>query len=122
MNLDSSGLAEILSLCDKAIGPGLTEAERGAGIGAGASAGLNVGASNADDVHELGGWFINGSAGGGWGPSATGDAFYGQTDDGRRILGGGLSVGAGLGATSFGGATYTWLHDLHRASNPKPCP
>jgi hypothetical protein len=29
MNLDSSGLAEILSLCDKAIGPGLTEAERG---------------------------------------------------------------------------------------------
>src|SRR5215831_18997048 len=29
MQLDSAGFIEILGLCDKAIGPGLTEAERG---------------------------------------------------------------------------------------------
>ena len=91
----------------------------GPGIGAGASAGINVGASSADDVHDLGGWFVNGSAGGGWGPNITADAFYGKTDDGRGIVGGGLSIGPGLGVTSFVGPTYTWLYDLRR--QPTPC-
>ena len=86
----------------------------GLGIGTGASGGVFIGASNANSVCDLGGPFDNLSLGGGWGPDATGDAFYGRGTQGQSVLGGTLTLGAGLGATAFGGATYTNIGSVGR--------
>jgi RHS repeat-associated protein len=79
----------------------------GGGLGAGAhvSGGISTNASNASTICDLAGPFVNISAGGGWGPDATGDAFYGKDGNGNDIWGGGVTVGAGLGVG--GSATVT---------------
>ena len=79
----------------------------GQGMGEGLSGGVFIGASNATSVCNLSGPFANLALGGGWGPDATGDAFYGLDSQGQSVLGGSVTVGAGLGATSFDGATIT---------------
>jgi len=79
----------------------------GLGVGAGVSGGVFIGTSNGNTVCDLGGPFDNLSLGGGWGPDATGDAFYGHGTQGQTVLGGTLTLGPGLGATSFAGITGT---------------
>ena len=79
----------------------------GAGMGAGASGGVFAGASNGDTVCDLSGPFDNISSGGGWGPDATGDAFYGYGANGQKVTGGSITLGPGLGNTSFVGGTGT---------------
>ena len=64
------------------------------------AAGLVLHGSNGSSIRDLNGLFSNGSAGGGWGPHATGDAFFGHGQGGQRVEGGGVTVGAGAGATS----------------------
>ncbi|MHB8405520.1 MAG: RHS repeat-associated core domain-containing protein [Gammaproteobacteria bacterium] len=86
----------------------------GAGLGSGLSGGVFIGASNANTVCDLGGPFDNLSIGGGWGPDATGDAFYGYGTQGQPVLGGALTLGLGLGATSFGGGTGTHIGSVGR--------
>jgi RHS repeat-associated protein len=51
----------------------------GVGVVAGASGGLSGDASSASNIDDLGGLFTNVSRGGGWGESATGDAFLVKT-------------------------------------------
>ena len=63
--------------------------------------------SNASSICDLGGPFVNASRGGGWGESATGDAFYGQDSAGNSIIGGGVTYGGGVGSTGFTGVTTT---------------
>ena len=86
----------------------------GPGIGVGASGGVFVGASNANTVCDLGGPFANLSLGGGWGPDATGDAFLGYGTQSQRVEGGTLTLGTGLGLTSFGGITGTHIGPVGR--------
>jgi hypothetical protein len=76
----------------------------GGGIGEGAqvSGGLNLNSGNANTICDLNGPFTNVSAGGGWGPSASGDAYYGYDSQGNRIEGGGITIGVGAGE---GGST-----------------
>lgn len=85
----------------------------GLGIGAGGSGGLSVQGSNAKTICDLRGPFGNVSAGGGWGPGAIGEGFWGPSDTGT-VIGGGVTVGAGLGATSFDGINNTWVQPMGR--------
>jgi hypothetical protein len=55
--------------------------------------------SNADSICDLAGPFQNISAGGGWGPNGTGEGFWGSGSRGV-ILGGGITIGAGVGSAS----------------------
>lgn len=89
----------------------------GGGVGAGTSGGLSIQGSNGETINDLKGPFTNVSAGGGWGATATGDGFVGQTRDGRTIIGGGVTIGAGLGETSFAGITDTKITPI---TNPNP--
>jgi hypothetical protein len=75
----------------------------------GFSGGVNTAVSNGDTVCDLAGPFKNASLGGGWGPNATGDAFWGEGSQGQMVEGGGLTLGVGLGASSFSGETNTVL-------------
>jgi hypothetical protein len=59
------------------------------------------------NMNDLGGWFTQGSVGGGWGANATGDYFMGGSPDGN-VHGGGVTVGAGLGATGSSMLTYNF--------------
>ena len=77
------------------------------GVGGGASAQF----SNAQNICDLAGAFNNISRGGGWGPDITGDGFEGPISDGP-IVGGGLTVGDGIGSTSFSDATNTSVNLL----------
>jgi hypothetical protein len=80
----------------------------GSGVGAGASIGGSFQFSNAPTICQLGGPFLNGSRGGGWGDDATGDFFAGA----GGIVGGGITEGVGLGSTSFLGVTNTVISPL----------
>ena len=75
----------------------------------GLSGGVQLVASNADTICQLAGPFNNVSLGGGWGPDATGDGFWGQNANGKTVTGAGLTLGAGLGATGSVGRTDTML-------------
>jgi uncharacterized protein RhaS with RHS repeats len=75
----------------------------------GASGGVNTAVSNGDTVCDLEGPFKNVSLGGGWGPDATGDAFWGEGSHGQLVQGGGLTLGVGVGASAFNGQTNTVL-------------
>ena len=81
----------------------------GAGVGLTGDAGVQITGSDACTIDSLKGPFANVSAGGGWGPDATGDGFTGTDDQGRNVSGGGLTFGVGAGGGSFAGPTYTWL-------------
>ncbi|WP_352498958.1 hypothetical protein [Mesorhizobium sp. M0030] len=70
----------------------------GLGVGADVSGGVSVAYSpNACSIDDLNGPFNNVSLGGGWGPHASGDGFFGKGANGRSIAGAGITLGAGLG-------------------------
>lgn len=75
----------------------------------GLSGGVQLAASNADTICQLAGPFNNVSLGGGWGPDATGDGFWGQNANGQTVTGAGLTLGAGIGADASVGRTDTTL-------------
>jgi hypothetical protein len=77
-----------------------------------------VSASNADSISDLAGLFTNMSLGGGWGPHATGDAFF---DPKGNIAGGGFTAGLGVGAGAFLGPTDTAILPWW-SPEPKPAP
>lgn len=80
----------------------------GGGAGAHATLGVSFQGSNAKTVCDLTGNFTNLSLGAGTGLDATVDAFGGPSDHGL-VTGGGLTIGAGLGASAFGGVTNTQM-------------
>jgi RHS repeat-associated protein len=85
----------------------------GGGKGSGNSGviGPSAQASNAYDVNDLGGTFVNGSVSLGDGAAASLDMFSGPSDHGE-VTGGGLTVGDGGGASWFMGPTYTTIVPL----------
>jgi len=83
----------------------------GAGVGGGFSGGLDAYYSDAKTVCDLAGPFVNGTLGGGWGPNAAGGVFMGGSPHGN-VHGGGVSIGAGLGASSSVMLTQTSVTPL----------
>ena len=81
----------------------------GVGVGAGASAGVSFQGSNAKTICDLRDDFTNIGIGGGWGPSATGDGFVGNSPNGR-VVGGGVTIGPGLGASGSATTTNTTVN------------
>jgi len=79
----------------------------GLGVGGGASLGASGATSTANYITDLAGPFANVSGGGGWGPDAQADAFYGSNSRGENIVGGGLTIGAGVGASGSALVTNT---------------
>jgi RHS repeat-associated protein len=89
----------------------------GGGAGGRFSGGISVGTSNADQVGQLSSWFDNASIGIAAGPSASGDAFHGiDESSGRTIVGGGFTVGIGLGGGGSVTRTYTAVTPLNYSS------
>ncbi|MHB8624445.1 MAG: RHS repeat-associated core domain-containing protein [Sulfuricaulis sp.] len=78
----------------------------------GASGGVQIAVSNGNTVCDLVGPFNNANLGGGWGPDATGDAFWGTGSQGQRVEGGGLTIGGGIGGSAFVGQTNTQLGNI----------
>jgi RHS repeat-associated protein len=76
--------------------------------GAGISGGVTVQGSNAKCNSDLGGAFGYASAGGGFGGYASGDYFWGNSDNGP-VVGVGGAVGAGLGAGVSAGVSGTGI-------------
>ncbi|HVV01468.1 MAG TPA: RHS repeat-associated core domain-containing protein [Verrucomicrobiae bacterium] len=83
----------------------------GAAIGAGIAAGVTCAISNAKDNSDLNGPFGSASVGGGFGPDASGDVFWGNSPDGP-VIGGGGTVGVGLGGGASVDLTGTKIHPL----------
>jgi len=80
----------------------------GVGVGASAAAGASIQWSpTAHTICDLGGPFQYGSASAGAGIDGTVDEFTGFNSDGSPIIGGGLTVGAGVGGGANGGINYT---------------
>jgi len=69
----------------------------GAAAGGEGSVGVAVHGANAQDIFDLQGPFYNGSIGAGDGVAGSIDGFTGDSDHGR-VIGGGVTVGAGMGA------------------------
>ncbi|MES1192158.1 MAG: hypothetical protein ABUS47_13900 [Steroidobacter sp.] len=86
---------------------GYAEGGGGASTSPDASVGLVVHSSNGTTIEDLSGGFTNVNVGGGWGPHATVDAFFGGGHDGKLVEGGGLTIGAGAGAGAASSATMT---------------
>jgi hypothetical protein len=78
----------------------------GLGLGAGVSGGVGLGFSTGDSVEEFGGRFQNASVSAGAGAAGTVDLY--RSPDGKTV-GGGFSVGPGLGGSAFTGPTNTWF-------------
>jgi RHS repeat-associated protein len=80
----------------------------GAGLGVGASAGVGVQASSSDapNISDLAGSFVNFSGSFGEGLGGNADGYTGPSPDGI-VTGGGATVGIEGGASSFLGPTYT---------------
>jgi RHS repeat-associated protein len=83
----------------------------GVGAGAKASGGVSFSGSNAPDICHLRQWFANANLGGGLGPDAEANVYRGNNPDGT-IWGGGVTLGAGLGAGGSGGGTYTVVNPI----------
>jgi RHS repeat-associated protein len=79
----------------------------GYGVGGKFSGGIQLEGSNADGINDLSGPFQNTSIGIGDGISGTADQFSGSASDGSRIIGGGVSLGVGLGGGASSGGSYT---------------
>ncbi|MEW9573810.1 RHS repeat-associated core domain-containing protein [Rhodanobacter sp. Si-c] len=76
----------------------------------GGSAGVQVEVSNADTVYDLAGPFTNIAASGGDGMGGSLDGFWGKDHTGcQNVIGGGLTLGGGVGANAFMGPTTTTL-------------
>jgi len=78
----------------------------GLGMGATVSCGISSSVSDAQTIFDLAGPFSTGSLGGGWGPDASGDYFAGLSLNGW-VTGGGVTIGAGLGAGGSSSITRT---------------
>lgn len=78
----------------------------------GLSGGVQVAVSNGDTVCDLAGPFKNVSLGGGWGPDATGDAFWGTGTQGQSVKRGRANSGGGSRRYRVFGADHydTWIH------------
>jgi len=85
----------------------------GVGVGAGVSGGVSFTGSNAETICDLGGWFDNFSVGAGAGVDASIEGFTGPSDHGP-VVGGGFTLGAGLGAGGSVGASYTVVNPIGR--------
>jgi len=72
---------------------------------------LSFQGSNADNISELKGVFVNGSAHAGSGAGGSIDWFSGSGPHGP-IYGGGITLGTQEGASVTGGATYTHITPL----------
>jgi RHS repeat-associated protein len=83
----------------------------GVGAGAHASGGLSFSGSNAKTICDLSGPFANANLGGGLGPDAEANGYIGNSPDGT-VIGGGVTLGAGLGAGGSGGGTYTVVNPI----------
>lgn len=83
----------------------------GLGMGARASGGISISFSNAQTISDLSGPFSSGSLGGGWGANASGDYFTGPSNNGW-VTGGGVTIGAGLGAGGSSSITYTRINPI----------
>jgi hypothetical protein len=83
----------------------------GAGLGEGgkASGGVSVSASNATSICDLREAFYNLNVGGGADLDAEVNGYHGNSPDGP-VTGGGVTIGAGLGAGGSVGKTYTWVN------------
>lgn len=79
----------------------------GAASGPDWSGGLVIHASNGDTIGDLNGPFNNVAAGGGWGPHASGDGFFGFGSRGQRVEGGGITIGYGVGGSTSDTITNT---------------
>ena len=74
----------------------------GAGVGAEASVGIGFQTSNAHTICDLAGPFQYGNANAGYGIDGSLDEFSGFSADGGPVIGGGMTIGAGVG----GGASH----------------
>jgi hypothetical protein len=83
----------------------------GLGMGEPISGGISTSVSNAQTIFDLQGPFSSGSLGGGWGPNASGDYFTGPSPDGW-VIGGGITIGAGLGAGGSSSITVTQISPI----------
>ncbi len=81
----------------------------GLGVGADASAGASLSWSNARKICDLAGPFQYGSGTAGAGLDGTIDEFTGFTGDGKPVVGGGLTVGAGVGGGGSVGLNGTTI-------------
>jgi hypothetical protein len=72
---------------------------------------------NARTNNDLSGAFWNFSVGGGIGPGGNIDGYYGSTDDGRLITGGGITAGEAIGGGVTITRTYTWVTPLFNVRN-----
>lgn len=85
----------------------------GLGVGEDVSGGVSFAYSpNACSIHDLGGPFTNIDLGGGWGPHASGDGFFGQGSHGQFVAGAGVTIGPGLGAGGSTTITTTTVNHL----------
>jgi RHS repeat-associated protein len=101
---------------------GYVEYGGGAAVGAEASVGVSVHGSNADSVDQLNGPFVNASAGAGLGPYASIDGLVGANSEGGPILGGGFTVGVGVGGGVSTTVTNTDVSNPIGAPAPQACP
>ena len=67
-----------------------SEGGGGASTSPDAAVGLVLHGSNGSSIQDLNGLFTNANAGGGWGPHATGDAFFGYGHNNQRGVGHGV--------------------------------
>lgn len=80
----------------------------GAGVGAGASGGISFSGSDAKTICDLKGPYANANIGAGAGLNYEVNGFAGNSPDGY-VIGGGFTLGAGLGAGSSVGGTGTGI-------------
>jgi RHS repeat-associated protein len=85
----------------------------GLGVGARTSGGVSASVSTAQTVEDLAGPFNNFSVGAGLGPDVSADYFVGTSPNGP-VIGGGLTVGVGLGAGGSTTVTGTGVCPLRR--------
>jgi RHS repeat-associated protein len=97
-----------------------TFAVGGGGVGAGANAfgGVNFAISSGDTIQDIGGPFVNESAGLGAGLAGGVDSFAGFGSQGQPVVGGGFSVGIGAGAQTSVGGSGTIVKPLFGNSKP----
>ena len=81
----------------------------GAGIAVQGNAGILIHASNANTIGDLRGPFTNVSSNVGAGADIAGDAFFGRNGDGSPIVGGGVTLGTGVGGGVSTSLTFTGI-------------
>ena len=81
--------------------------------------GLSLAGSNAQNICDLGGPFLNGSVGAGAGTNVNVDGFVGPSAHGT-VVGGGATIGLGAGASGSLAVTNTWITPL--AGRKNSCP